>query len=88
MWRRPVWSADVRRAIDEVNTRLVRMARPGVEIVDLAAALCDADGQLARGMSRDTLHLTPEAYTLIDRALQPALRRALAASSAQEKVTG
>lgn len=78
LWRRPVWSADVHRAVATVNRRLLALSVPGLTVVDLDEVLCDDAGRLLDDHARDDLHLTPVAYRRLDQALAPVLARLLA----------
>lgn len=73
--RRPFWSDDVQRAVDEVNAWLRGLAGPDVAVLDAFALLADDDGRAREGFSRDALHLTDAAYTALDAALDALLRR-------------
>jgi len=76
--RRPVWSDEVRVAVDDVNARLLRLAGPGVQVLDVTPLFTRPDGSWDERSSRDALHLTSEAYARLDRALEPLLKNALA----------
>jgi lysophospholipase L1-like esterase len=68
--RRPFWSRRVDAAIQQVNQSIHSWAGEGVLVLDTAEALSDRDGRLVPAYSRDFLHLTPEGYAQLNRALR------------------
>jgi len=78
--RRPFWSGDVARAIDEVNAYLGSLAGERVIVLDTAPILVDERGIVRDAYSRDMLHLAPAGYE----ALNGELARLLAAMALEE----
>jgi lysophospholipase L1-like esterase len=73
LYRRPFWSDRVDSAILEVNQTIKSFACEGVSVLDTVEALTDASGQLVPAYSRDFLHLSPEGYTQLNKALRDCL---------------
>lgn len=71
--RRPVWSADVGRAVEEVNADLRTMAGGRVVVLDAWRLLAGDDGRLRDGYGRDTLHLTAAGYAALNAELAKVL---------------
>lgn len=82
--RRPVWSADIPAAIQEVNRAILAMEGEGVVVFDAASLLTHPDGSTRHECYRDTLHLNPEGYAVLEGEL---LRRIQAPVAAQSSAT-
>lgn len=70
MVRRLFWSGAVDEGIAELNAHLIRLAGPGVHVLD-AHALLATDGQPLGRYHADTLHLNAQGYAVLNRALAP-----------------
>ena len=74
--RRPFWSDDVRRAVEEVNRHLEALSGADVQLVDSASVLT-VEGRTRADYSVDFLHLNEAGYRAMNAALVPALERLL-----------
>jgi lysophospholipase L1-like esterase len=73
--RRPFWSDDVARAIEEINRDLETLAENHVLILHADEVLLDRTHVLRSPFSRDMLHLTPAAYAALnEQMLVPILK--------------
>lgn len=83
--RRPVWSPDIERAVEEVNADLRTLASDRVIVLD-AWKLLEDHSRLRDGYGLDTLHLNARGYEVLNAELSKLLRDlsppARAASSA------
>ena len=69
LWR-PIWSADIDRAIREVNAFIVEQAKQeGALVLDSHALLANAQGTLRRELAEDELHTNQAGYALLSQAL-------------------
>jgi lysophospholipase L1-like esterase len=64
----------------QVNQALAAEPGQGVEFVDVGSNFIGADGDLRKDRMADELHPSPAGYALWAKDLEPAVRRALAAS--------
>ncbi|MFN2271128.1 MAG: SGNH/GDSL hydrolase family protein [Anaerolineae bacterium] len=64
--RRPFWSDDVARAINEVNAYIRSLEREGVIVFDAYSILADENGVTDSEYSRDLLHLNDAGYTRLN----------------------
>ena len=71
--RRPFWSDDVARAIDEVNSYIRSLEREGVIVFDAYSILADENGITISEYSQDLLHLNDAGYTRLNDELVPVL---------------
>jgi len=71
--RRPFWSDDVATAIKEVNATITAMGGERVSVFDTGQILAGPDGTVDPKYSRDLLHLQPEGYAALNRAIAPLL---------------
>jgi lysophospholipase L1-like esterase len=71
--RRLFWSADVARAIVEVNDHIRSLQSEEVIVLDAAAVLEDERGHVRKEHSRDLLHLAPHGYEVLNENLGPVL---------------
>jgi lysophospholipase L1-like esterase len=71
--RMPFWSNDVADAIDDVNQSIIGMEHNGIVILDAAAILVNDKGIIDSRYSKDFLHLNPQGYDALNRALSPLL---------------
>ena len=68
--RRPWWSSDVDRAINEVNRSIRAMeGEPGIRVFDSHPPLTDTGGRVKSAYQADLLHLSPRGYQALNRAL-------------------
>lgn len=71
--RKPLWSKDIQRCIDQINENIKGLQGRGITIVD-----CDAILALGQGLkseyAKDTFHLNPEGYETLNRSLSPVLQ--------------
>ena len=67
--RRPVWSADIAKAVEEVNDFIATLASEKVLVLDAHALLEAKDGKLSRRLSKDALHLNRSGYEILNREL-------------------
>ena len=72
--RRLYWSDDVAPAVAEVNMALRALEGPDVVVLDAATLLGNEQGQLRDEYRRDTLHMTPKGYTVLNAALAEILQ--------------
>lgn len=72
--RRLVWSDEIVSAIDETNSALRRLARPGVIVLDCDPVLRDGP-RIKEGYARDTLHLNAAGYAALNAFLTPTLEK-------------
>ena len=70
--RRAVWSADVERAVQEVNADLRTITTEGVIVLD-AWKLLSTEGRLRDEYAADTLHLTAQGYQVLNDELKKVL---------------
>jgi lysophospholipase L1-like esterase len=70
--RRPYWSPQIDRAVEEVNEDIRSMKSDKVIVLD-AWQILQENGRLRPGYAADTLHLTPPAYESLNQALKPLL---------------
>lgn len=70
--RRPYWSPQIDRAVEEVNDDIRSIRSEGVIVLD-AWQVLQQDGRLKSAYAADTLHLTPPAYESLNQALRPLL---------------
>lgn len=73
--RRLVWSADIYKAIKEVNEFILGLADERVIVFDAANLLADPDGKIQPGYSSDLLHLNTEGYDVLNQELVKILTR-------------
>ena len=73
--RRPVWSPDIERAVEEVNADLRTLASDRVIVLD-AWKLLEDRGRLRDGYGVDTLHLNERGYGVLNAELEKVLRKA------------
>jgi len=71
--RKPFWSDDVAVAVGEVNAYIASLAGERVAVFDTGRILAGADGTVDPKYSRDLLHLKPEGYAVLNRAMAPIL---------------
>jgi lysophospholipase L1-like esterase len=71
--RRPVWSPEVERAVEEVNADLRGLASGRVIVLD-AWKLLEDGGRLRDGYGRDTLHLNARGYEVLNGGLEDIFR--------------
>jgi lysophospholipase L1-like esterase len=71
--RRPIWSSDVGKSVEEVNADLRTLAGEGVVILD-AWKLLEANGRLRDGLGIDTLHLNSKGYDVLNGELEKMIR--------------
>lgn len=67
--RRLYWSADIDKAIVEVNGFIRDFSDRGVYVYDAWAVLSDDSGLIKTEYSRDTLHLNKEGYGVLNKGL-------------------
>jgi lysophospholipase L1-like esterase len=70
--RKPQWSPDIEKAVEEVNADLRSMASDRVIVFDSWKILED-HGRLRDGYGLDTLHLSPAGYEALNAQLQNVL---------------
>ncbi len=66
--RRPFWSPDVGRAVEQVNSHIRSLAGPGVIVFDAYDTLAKA-GTSGR-LYQDELHLNPEGHSVLNAELE------------------
>lgn len=71
--RQMVWSSDIEKAVEEVNTAVRGWASDRVLVLDAWKVLA-VDGRLRDGYGLDTLHLNPTGYAVLNTELETALR--------------
>jgi lysophospholipase L1-like esterase len=71
--RRPVWSPEIERAVEEVNADLRGLAVDGIFVLDAWKLLSDG-GRLRGEYAADTLHLTARGYEVLNGELEKVLR--------------
>jgi lysophospholipase L1-like esterase len=74
--RRPFWSPEIRAAIERVNARIRALGADRVLVLD-AHALLEERGEVRPAYARDTLHLNPAGYDVLNRELSRLLARLL-----------
>lgn len=70
--RRPYWSPQIDRGVEEVNEDLRSMKSDGVIVLD-AWQILQQNGRMKPDYAADTLHLTRPAYDSLNQALKPLL---------------
>lgn len=70
--RRPVWSPDIERAVEEVNAELRTWASDRIVVLD-AWTLLEDHGKLRGGLGVDTLHLNAKGYEVLNAELAKVL---------------
>jgi lysophospholipase L1-like esterase len=71
--RKSIWSADVERAVEEVNADLRTLASDGVIVFD-AWKVLESGGRLRDGLGQDTLHLNARGYEVLNVELAKVLQ--------------
>ena len=82
--RKPYWSPQIDRAVEEVNDDLRAMKSDGVVLLD-AWQILQENGRLKPRYAADTLHLTTPAYESLNQALVPLLDRVQSLSPHEQK---
>ncbi|MBI4929003.1 MAG: SGNH/GDSL hydrolase family protein, partial [Anaerolineae bacterium] len=72
--RRPFWSNEVEKSIDEVNTYIRSLAKDKVIILDAYSVLLGEKGRIQPEYSYDLLHLTDAGYLRLNEELVPLLQ--------------
>lgn len=70
--RQPFWSPDVALAVDNVNAYLYSLKAPNVIVLD-ANSLLALNGKTQDKYARDTLHLNPTGYEVLNKELTKVL---------------
>ena len=70
--RRPVWSPDIEKAVEEVNADLRSLASDRIILLD-SWKLLEDKGRLHNGYGLDTLHLTSAGYGVLEKELEKVL---------------
>ncbi len=74
--RRPVWSEDIRLGVQEVNENLGKS-----NVKDFIVFNCDEvflrNGKMNREYMRDTLHINPRGYGVLNSVLEPIIHQVL-----------
>jgi lysophospholipase L1-like esterase len=85
--RRPIWSDATLGAVARVNARLARLNGPGLVVIDCDGVLADR-GRARTFYALDEFHLNANAYTALNRHVEPILRRLLTVQDSRSTTDG
>jgi lysophospholipase L1-like esterase len=72
--RRLVWSEDIYKAIDEVNSSILSVQRSNVMVFDTTSILSDSDGNIKDEYVFDLVHLNSKGYEVLNLELVKILK--------------
>jgi lysophospholipase L1-like esterase len=72
LFRRPVWSSDIYKGVEDVNQMIRDLNGRGITVVDCDSILVSDNG-LKSEYVQDTFHLTSAGYEALNNALSPVL---------------
>jgi lysophospholipase L1-like esterase len=74
-FRRLVWTNEIQKALDKVNSYIRNLAHDDVIILDSAGILSNTNGQMRKEYSLDELHLNEAGYEALNLELTKILKR-------------
>ena len=79
LWRRLVWSESIYPLVADFNRRLHALSGPRVQILEADRIVCGGSDRVPGRLARDTLHLLPPAYDMLNQELREELRKSMRA---------
>lgn len=67
--RKPFWSDDIAKAVEEVNAYIATLAEDRVVIFDAFSILADSQGMILQEYGSDELHLNYQGYEILNKEL-------------------